>query len=234
MGYSRLIVLFFWAIDVHLGVSSRRCVISVWSRSLCAVHRQLWESSRHSMEHLSRSLQSKPESNNRLREHLFRLVRATTFWQTITSLVSLVGRNSSSFTSTSRLFIKNPSAELWGCEVTYRFVSATSSSALNFVINRSPYSRSCSIHPLNSTTSTVFPLSYADWFDEDGIKNDIQTHNKKWLHHYSCLDSSFFQTIFSWSRQFFSELNKSCSLIGIAFQAFEKYCPQRRWTCGWL
>jgi hypothetical protein len=85
--------------------------------------------------------------------------------------VYLVGRNSSNFTSTSRLFIENPSVELWRFEVTYRFVSANSSSSLNFVINRSPYNGSCSINPLNGTTSTVFTVSCPDWFDEDEIKD---------------------------------------------------------------
>lgn len=88
-----------------------------------------------------------------------------------TSRVSLVGRSSSNFTSTNRLFIENPSVESWRFEVTYRFVSATSSSALNFVINRSPYNGSCSIHPLNGTTSTVFTVSCPDWFDDDEIKD---------------------------------------------------------------
>ena len=82
-----------------------------------------------------------------------------------------LGRNSSNFTSTNRLFIDNPSVGLWRFQVTYHFPSATSSSALNFVINRPPYNGSCSIDPLNGTTSTAFTVSCPDWFDEDGIKD---------------------------------------------------------------
>ena len=91
-------------------------------------------------------------SNNQLREHLF--LR----WE-------------QSIQRPSRSFIDNPSVGLCRFQVTYHFASATSFRALNFVIHRSSYNGSCSIHPLNGTTSTVFTISSPDWFDEDGIKD---------------------------------------------------------------
>ena len=60
---------------------------------------------------------------------------------------------------------------LWKFEVVYTFLSETSSSALNFIINQPPYNGSCSINPLNGTTSTLFTISCPNWFDADGIKD---------------------------------------------------------------
>ncbi|CAF4346396.1 unnamed protein product, partial [Adineta steineri] len=45
------------------------------------------------------------------------------------------------------------------------------SSALNFVINQPPQNGSCSIDPLNGTTSTLFTISCPNWLDEDGIQD---------------------------------------------------------------
>jgi REJ domain len=86
-------------------------------------------------------------------------------------LLIVLGTNTSNFTSTNQLFLANPQITLWRFEVIYTFVSETSSSALNFVINQPPYNGSCSINPLNGTTSTLFNILCPDWFDEDGIKD---------------------------------------------------------------
>jgi hypothetical protein len=59
----------------------------------------------------------------------------------------------------------------WRFEVVYSFLSEISSSALNFVINHPPYNGSCSIYPLNGTTSTLFNISCPNWFDEDQIED---------------------------------------------------------------
>ena len=82
-----------------------------------------------------------------------------------------LGANTSNFTSTNELFLANPQITLWQFEVIYTFVSETNSSALNFVINQPPSNGSCSINPLNGTTSTLFNILCSDWFDENGIKD---------------------------------------------------------------
>jgi len=83
----------------------------------------------------------------------------------------ILGTNTSNFTATNELFLDNPQITLWKFEVVYTFTSETSSSALNFIINQPPYNGSCSINPLNGTTSTLFKVSCPDWFDQDGIKD---------------------------------------------------------------
>ena len=65
----------------------------------------------------------------------------------------------------------NPSKTLWRFEVVYTFVSEKSSSSLNFIVNQPPMNGSCSISPLNGTTSSTFDISCSNWFDEDGIKD---------------------------------------------------------------
>ena len=60
---------------------------------------------------------------------------------------------------------------MWRFEVVFSFASETSSSALNFVINQPPTNGSCSISPLQGTTSTLFTVSCPDWVDDDGIKD---------------------------------------------------------------
>jgi hypothetical protein len=42
---------------------------------------------------------------------------------------------------------------------------------LNFIINQPPENGSCSINPLNGTTSTLFTISCPNWQDQDGIKD---------------------------------------------------------------
>jgi hypothetical protein len=88
----------------------------------------------------------------------------------LTTLLTFLGTNTTNFTSTNQLFLANPQIDLWRFEVVYTFVSETSSSALNFVINQPPENGSCSISPLNGTTSTLFSISCPNWFDEDGIE----------------------------------------------------------------
>ena len=69
------------------------------------------------------------------------------------------------------MFLENPLVRYWRFEVVFSFVSETSSSALNFVVNQSPSNGSCSISPLQGTTSTLFTVACPGWFDEDGIKD---------------------------------------------------------------
>ena len=81
------------------------------------------------------------------------------------------GTKTSNFTATNQLFLSNPQINLWRFQVVYSFLTATSASALNFIINQPPKNGSCSISPLNGTTSTVFTISCVKWIDEDGIKD---------------------------------------------------------------
>jgi hypothetical protein len=87
------------------------------------------------------------------------------------ALLIILGANTSNFTATNQLFLSNPQINLWRFEVVYTFPSATSSSSLNFIINQPPYNGSCSIDPLNGTTSTLFTISCPNWFDEDDIQD---------------------------------------------------------------
>ena len=84
---------------------------------------------------------------------------------------SLLGGNTSNFTASNQLFLSNAQIELWRFEVIYSFLSGTSSSALDFMINHPPSNGSCSIQPQNGTTTTPFTVSCQDWFDEDEIKD---------------------------------------------------------------
>ncbi|CAF3684254.1 unnamed protein product [Adineta steineri] len=81
------------------------------------------------------------------------------------------GRNTSNFTATNQLFLNNPQIDLWRFEVVYNFTFETSVSSLNFIINQPPYNGSCSMNPLNGTTSTLFTIECPNWFDEDEIKD---------------------------------------------------------------
>jgi hypothetical protein len=83
----------------------------------------------------------------------------------------ILGGNTSNFTAINQLFLSNSQINLWRFEVVYSFVSETSSSALNFIINQPPFNGSCSIDPLNGTTSTLFTISCPNWFDENGIED---------------------------------------------------------------
>ena len=86
-------------------------------------------------------------------------------------LFVISGINTSNFTSTDDLFLQNSQIEYWRFEVIYSFISEISSSAIDFIINQPPQNGSCTISPLNGTTSTLFDISCPDWFDEDGIKD---------------------------------------------------------------
>ncbi|CAF1567400.1 unnamed protein product, partial [Adineta steineri] len=81
------------------------------------------------------------------------------------------GKNTSNFTAANQLFLNNPQINLWRFEVVYTFLSVTSTSALNFIINQPPYNGSCSINPMNGTTTTLFTITCPNWYDEDGIKD---------------------------------------------------------------
>jgi len=85
--------------------------------------------------------------------------------------VLFTGMNTSNFTATNQLFITNPSIIYWRFEVIYFFGLQSSSSALNVMINQPPENGSCSINPLNGTTSTLFTISCLNWFDKDNIKD---------------------------------------------------------------
>jgi hypothetical protein len=82
-----------------------------------------------------------------------------------------LGSNTANFTSTINLFLPNPSIEYWRFEVVYSFPLELSTSALNFIISQPPQNGSCSINPLNGTTSTLFTISCPNWEDQDGIQD---------------------------------------------------------------
>lgn len=79
--------------------------------------------------------------------------------------------NTSNFTVTNNLFLGNPQVSYWRFEVVYSFVSGTSSSTISFVMNQPPQNGSCSISPLNGTTSTLFTIVCSSWLDKNGIKD---------------------------------------------------------------
>ncbi|CAF4244540.1 unnamed protein product, partial [Adineta steineri] len=81
------------------------------------------------------------------------------------------GTNTSNFTATDLLFLNNLQISMWRFEVVYTFVSETSTSALNFIINQPPSNGSCSINPLNGTMTTLFTMVCPDWYDVDGIQD---------------------------------------------------------------
>ena len=82
-----------------------------------------------------------------------------------------LGSNTSNFTATNQLFLAHPTIAYWQFEVVYTLPSERSSSALSFVINQPPRNGSCTVAPLNGTTSTPFTLTCSRWQDEDGIKD---------------------------------------------------------------
>lgn len=81
------------------------------------------------------------------------------------------GRNRSNFTAKNRLFLENPHITLWRFEIVYQFLTASSSSSLNFIINTPPVNGTCSINPTNGTTNTLFTIVCSNWFDDDQIKD---------------------------------------------------------------
>jgi hypothetical protein len=86
-------------------------------------------------------------------------------------LFVISGMNTSNLTSTNNLILQNSQIEYWSFEVIYSFVSGIGSCAINFMINQPPQNGSCTINPLNGTTSTLFTISCLNWFDEVGIKD---------------------------------------------------------------
>ena len=82
-----------------------------------------------------------------------------------------VGRNTTNFTATNQLFLENPHVRYWRFEVVCPFGTELSSSALNFVVNQPPSNGSCSISPLQGTTSTLFTISCPGWLDDDEVKD---------------------------------------------------------------
>jgi hypothetical protein len=74
-------------------------------------------------------------------------------------------------TVSNELFLKNRDIEYWQFEVIYKFEKEISSSSINFKINQPPSNGLCSIHPLNSTTTSLFSISCKNWYDENGIKD---------------------------------------------------------------
>ena len=101
---------------------------------------------------------------------------STTQWAPFTQITQhendwFYGRNTTNFTATNQLFLQNPTVRFWRFEVVFSFTTETSSSALNFVINQPPSNGSCSISPLQGTTSTLFTVSCPGWVDDDGVKD---------------------------------------------------------------
>ena len=85
--------------------------------------------------------------------------------------MNISGLNTSNFTATNQLFSSFPQSTHWRFEVVYSFPSGKSTSELNFIINQRPRNGSCSVDPLNGTTSTLFKIMCSNWFDADGIKD---------------------------------------------------------------
>ena len=85
--------------------------------------------------------------------------------------ILILGNNTSNLTATKQLLLDNSQTVFWRFEVTYEFLSGSSTSALDFTINRPPGNGSCSIDPISGTTNTLFNILCQDWFDEDGIKD---------------------------------------------------------------
>ncbi|CAF0947824.1 unnamed protein product [Adineta steineri] len=81
------------------------------------------------------------------------------------------GTNTSNFTATDQLFLNNFQISLWRFEVVYTFLSAISTSALNFIINQPPANGSCSINPLSGTITTLFTIECPNWYDVDGMQD---------------------------------------------------------------
>jgi hypothetical protein len=86
-------------------------------------------------------------------------------------LIIISGMNTSNFTAINKLFLKYSHIKYWRFEVTYLFETKISLSALDFIINQSPYNGTCSISPSNGTTDTLFDISCPNWFDENEIKD---------------------------------------------------------------
>lgn len=102
--------------------------------------------------------------------------------QDISSTGVILGTQTNNFTALNKLFLDNRYVSYWKFEVIYTFQSEVSSSALNFVINQPPENGSCSIDPLNGTTTTVFKINCSDWVDDDGIQDySLHCKNKEYI-----------------------------------------------------
>ena len=65
----------------------------------------------------------------------------------------------------------NPSINYFKFEVIYKFQIEIGSSSIYFKKNSPPSNGSCSIDPLNGTTTSLFNIFCSNWFDENGIKD---------------------------------------------------------------
>ena len=72
---------------------------------------------------------------------------------------------------TKDLFVSYPTIKYWRFEVIYSNGFARSVGLINFLVNSPPSNGSCSIYPLNGTTTTLFTIICSNWFDSDGIKD---------------------------------------------------------------
>jgi hypothetical protein len=72
---------------------------------------------------------------------------------------------------TKDLLLIYSTIKYWRFEVIYSIGSMKSVGLINFMINSPPSNGSCSIDPLNGTTTTLFTITCLNWFDEDGIKD---------------------------------------------------------------
>jgi hypothetical protein len=72
---------------------------------------------------------------------------------------------------TKDLLLEYSTIKYWRFEVIYTTGSMKSIGLIDFMINSPPANGSCSINPLNGTTTTLFTITCLNWFDEDGIKD---------------------------------------------------------------
>ena len=84
-----------------------------------------------------------------------------------------LGLNTGVVTTREDLFVRYDWIEYWRYEVIYSFEQQQerSSSWMDIRVNQSPRNGSCSVSPLNGSTSTLFTLTCSKWIDEDGIKD---------------------------------------------------------------
>ncbi|UJR16672.1 hypothetical protein I4U23_003572 [Adineta vaga] len=87
------------------------------------------------------------------------------------------GMDTTKSTAKHDLFLFNSQWKLWRFQVTYQFPTKSSIGSLDFKINQPPINGSCSINPLNGTTSTLFNIKCSDWYDDAGIK-DYSVYSK--------------------------------------------------------
>ena len=85
----------------------------------------------------------------------------------------LLGANTSNFTATSELFLKNDKIKHWRFEVTYSAESQTSTSMLSFQINDRPANGNCSIKHDDSQDriGNQFIIRCFGWIDEHDIRD---------------------------------------------------------------